>query len=242
MYGKMCQTDMRTRLITEQFGDSDLDELEATETFQVTDDGETATVTKQVGGKLFNPFIASYITGMTRLELLKQVVEYDLEEATYMMATDSLMIDREAFEATDFAADLVESGLGNWDYDARGEAFIIGSGVYEVRREGDTVKTGTRGFREADVDGGLREAAEAASDTSEPSRIPVENHRPVTLKEALHDDSLTLSDVGKFRRVERGLEAGFDDGRQWEHTSPQFADLVDRPETSTPLEITGESH
>jgi hypothetical protein len=242
MYGKMCQTDMRTRLITEKFGDSDLDDLEATETFQVTDDGETATVTKQVGGKLFNPFIASYITGMTRLELLKQVVEYDLEEATYMMATDSLMIDREAFEATDFAADLVESGLGNWDYDARGEAFIIGSGVYEVRREGDTVKTGTRGFREADVDGGLREAAQAASDTSEPSRIPVENHRPVTLKEALHDDSLTLSDVGKFRRVERGLEAGFDDGRQWEHTSPQFADLVDRPESSTPLEITGESH
>lgn len=241
MYGKMCQTDMRTRLITDEFGDSEVEALDPSETFQVTDLGETASVTKQVGGKLFNPFIASYITGMTRLELLKQVVNYDLEDATKMMATDSLMIDREAFEQTDFAADLVESGLGNWDYDARGEAFIIGSGVYEVRRNGDVVKTGTRGFREADLDGGIREAAETASDTSESSRIPVENHRPITLKEALQSDSLTLSDVGKFQRVERGLEAGFDKGRRWENPNPDFADLVDRPESSTPLEITGQS-
>lgn len=237
MYGKTCQTDMRTSLIRDSFGDDDVDALDPSETFQVTDQGETATVTRQVAGKLFNPVIASYITGLTRLELLQRVVEYGLEAETHMLATDSLMIDADAFEETDFADELVKPGLGNWDYDAKGEAFIVGSGIYEVRSDGEVVKAGTRGFDEADLDGGLLDAARDAESGS----IPIRNYRPVTLTEALHDPNLTLSDVGKFRETERGLDAGFDEGRVWSNPDPAYGELTDAVEESDPLRVTGEA-
>lgn len=270
MYGKTCQTDLRARLLDddEQMSMEDVNDLPASERFVAAHNGESKVIVRQVGGKLFNPFIAAYITGRTRLELLRRIVEYDLEDATHMLATDSLTIDREAFEATDFADDLVKPGLGNWDYDARGDAFIVGSGVYEVALRNDdgaplyeptdgapddvgyvaegsvyasdtrATKTGTRGFREADLDGGLRAAAEEAGDSRE---IPIENQRPITLNEALnpYSDKYDLTDVARFDKMERTLSSDFDGGRDWSNDEPTYSDLLDGAEESEPLTYDG---
>lgn len=235
MYGKTAQTQMVSRAVTEEISAEEIGDLPEWETFEVHDQGAFAVITAQESGPWFNPFLAAYTTGMTRLELLRRIEQYDLLDATVMLATDSLMIEREPFERSTFADDLVKPGLGNWDYDAQGDAFVVGSGVYEVRdpETGETLKTGSRGFDEADLDGGLWSAAEGADG----DRLPIVNWRPITLTEALHSPSLSLSDVGRFRKTERGLRAGFDDGRVWRIDSPSFDRLLSTVETSEPIDL-----
>jgi hypothetical protein len=237
-YGKTCQTDLRTRMTAERGEEKDLDDSEI---LDIDFDSGIACITRQVGGKLFNPFLASYITGLTRLELLKQVIEYGLEDETHMLATDSLMIDKEAFESTQFEDDLVKDGLGNWDYDAKGEsAFLIGSGVYEVQRDGTDNKIGTRGFTEASLETGLLHAAESVAQDAHTDAIEVDNYRPITLNEARHSRHMTLSDVGKFIEKSRDLRADFDDGRNWDVSDPTYAGMIEHSHSSDPLILSTE--
>lgn len=232
-YGKTCQTDLRTRMITENVSQEDLGDME---TFDIDFDSGIACITRQVGGKLFNPFLASYITGLTRLELLKRVIEYGLEDDTHMLATDSLMIDKEAFESTKFESELVKDGLGNWDYDAKGEsAFLIGSGVYEVQRDGTDNKMGTRGFTEAALENGLLHAAESVAQDGHTDAIEVDNYRPITLTEARHSRHMTVSDVGKFIENTRDLRPDFDDGRNWDVSDPTYGEMIEHSHSSDPL-------
>lgn len=248
-YGKTCQTDLRQRIATvddipdgrdvrDGFTQEDVD---ISETIEVDTQSGTPIITKQVGGKLFNPFLASYITGLTRLELLKQVIEYGLEDDTHMLATDSLMIDKEAFDSTQFESELVKDGLGNWDYDAKGEsAFLIGSGVYEVQRDGTDNKIGTRGFKEASLDNGLLHAAENVAQDAHTDAIEVDNYRAITLNEARQSQHMTLSDVGRFTEKSRDLRPDFDDGRNWDVSDPTYAGLIEQSHSSDPLILSTE--
>lgn len=179
-------------------------------------------------GAWFNPFIASYITGLTRLELHKRVLEYGLEEDTVMFATDSIMVERKPFEESGFD-ELVKEGLGNWDYDYYGkDSFVIGAGIYEVELDNGKFKTMTRGFKEAQLDGTLTKTAQQSGE-----ELSVESTRPNTLGEIVwHNEP--ISDIGKFEKRERGLRADFDDKRVWPNAKT-YEKLLSEKQESKPI-------
>lgn len=238
MYGKTCQTTPKIREL------SDDDTLESDDYMEehVTNMELPEQLKKRYGdgfvkwlqcGAWFNPILASYITGLTRLELHKRILEYDLEEHTVMLATDSLMIEQEAFDKSNFAHDLVKDGLGNWDYDYTGTAFVIGAGVYEIELENNTIKTKTRGFNENDLNeqfGTLRNAAIEAN-----GHISIESSRPRTFAEAIWMNE-DLDVVGVFDTFTKKLTPDFDKKRNWDN-QPGFADLLRDAEGSRPLTV-----
>lgn len=256
MYGKTCQTTPKIRELEEN------DSLEDTEykehmitnmelPMQLKDRYQDGFVKWLQAGSWFNPILATYITGMTRLELHKRILEYGLEYDTVMLATDSLMIEQKPFEKSGFANDLVKDGLGNWDYDYTGKAYVIGAGVYEIEfdkcrdkdcdyyntQKCDTEthynKTKTRGFNENDLYtefGTLKYASKQAN-----GHIPITSIRPRTIAEAIWQNE-SLDSVGVFDEFTRKLKPDFDTKRNWPH-EPGFADLLNESEGSTPLRL-----
>lgn len=253
LYGKLAQTTLKQYLLEESVNLGDMDK-EKGETFMSIDG--LPVLQRQEAGSMFNPFLASYITGLTRLELHKTVVDSNLEENTILLATDCLMVEADAYENSNFEKHLGDT-LGEWDYDYRGNAFVVGSGVYEVDMgscqksycdnydtgECDIFehshKTATRGFKEAELkDGGLR--GEASRSRNEP--ISITNTRPITLGEAMAQKSnYTVEDIGTFLSKdenERKLNADFDTKRTWPG-EVSFGDLLDSSEYGTPLVVSG---
>lgn len=198
-------------------------------------------------GRRFNPFFASYITGMTRLELHKQVVKYDLVGNTVMFATDCIMVEKDAYDNSDFS-ELIKPGLGFWDYDYEGSAFIVGSGVYEVEFDEcqknscddeqcenivHRTKTKTRGFLEKTIDKTLKNMAQKY-----PMGIPLDNRRPLTIAEVLI--SPERGNVSQFVADSKRMLPDFDTKRYWERESPTFHDLLDSSEESQPIDLLSE--
>lgn len=270
LYGKTCQTTKLLEVIDlSETGEIELDlhqsiqpkdYLSLNQRENLKDD--EVIIASYTGGRRFNPFFASYITGMTRLELHKQVVQNDLVEDTVMFATDCIMVKKDAYEASDFNELIkvpeknddreefrkkAKESLGYWDFDYKGKAFIVGSGVYEVdfgyctnedceNYEGDCpnrkhrVKTQTRGFQEHNLDGTLLELARESNDG-----ITISNERPLTIGEVLI--SPERGNVSEFVEDSKTLQPDFDTKRNWERESPTFNDLVATNETSEPLNL-----
>ena len=223
LYGKLAQTTVKHDILEADTDPADVETLTQALGHSLSE--------SQRGGAHFNPFLASYITGLTRLELHKAVLSAGLENDTVLFATDSIMVKEPAYSDSDFDQ-LMGDTLGEWDFDYRGEAFIVGSGVYEVdRTDKDEVKTVSRGFREADLEGCLREAAEQSTGTT----VPIKQERPWSVGEALfRGEKITLADVGRFEERQRDLNAGFDKKRQWPNTDPTYAELLNGCEVSKP--------
>ncbi len=198
-------------------------------------------------GNLFNPFLASYITGKTRLKLMKTVYDYNLENSLVMFATDSVMIEKNAFNKTSFEKDLIKKGLGNWDYDVRnGEGFIIGSGVYEVKlknENGEYIrnekgeikrKVGARGFSKKKIsEYGLTNLAEKNRDKS---KLEISKVRPKTFSEILWNKE-DLKNIGNFLNNSKKLSAGMDDKRQWFNSNITFGELLEGDELSEAIDF-----
>jgi hypothetical protein len=234
-------------------------------------------IINQTAGRRFNPFLAAYITGMTRLELHKQVVNHGLEDNVVMFATDCLMIEKEAYDKSDFD-DLVlvpnddldekeyrekaKESLGYWDFDYQGEAFVVGSGVYEIVFDGckdsscegygtkcsnrkHWTKTKTRGFGKGVLDGKLITQAQISNakswiDETEilNSGIELENERPLTMAEAL--SSTKSASVAEFIEEIKTLNANFDDCRNWKGKGT-FEKLLIEKQDSMPRNLNEET-
>jgi len=232
-YGKTAQTTLKNTLISPDM-DIDVTDPEIAEHEEIVSGANgNIMIRSQEAGSMFNPFIASYITGMTRLELHKAVLDHDLEDDTVMLATDCLMIRKDAFEASSFAEEKVKDGLGNWDYDYNGVAFVVGSGVYEVATA-NGLKQATRGFRESQIDS-IRSSAHHGD------MIMIEQSRPTTIGEAIAQGSdMKLHEVGKFTDHERELKPGFDTKREWERSDVSWDDLLDSAEYGSPITYSGD--
>jgi len=229
LYGKTAQTTLKRSVITEETTPAEA-ASDPCERFKSLEG--IPYVERQEAGSLFNPFLASYITGQTRLELHKAVTETGLEDETVMFATDCIMVHADAYDASDFDNRLGDT-LGEWDFDYRGDAFVVGSGVYEVDT-GEGLKKGTRGFREADFES-LRDAAADATDS-----LPLETTRPVTLGEAVaRGSTYELADIGEFLTTSRDLRPDFDRKRNWSET-PTFRDLTERSYYGPPRVLEGD--
>lgn len=256
LYGKTCQTtEIKKILDLSENEDTVLEDYEKVYPVDFVSQNERdglkddeVIISAQLAGKRFNPFIASYITGMTRLELHKQVVEHDLVDETVMFATDCLMVEREAYEESNFN-ELIEvpdstlpesefrekakESLGMWDFDYKGKAFVVGSGVYEVEKPNGDTKLKTRGFIESNIDGTLKEMAQE-HDTG----IPLENERPLTIAEVLIKPE--RGNVSEFVRNSKQLKPDFDTKRYWDRTKPTFSDLLECAEESKPIDLAKE--
>lgn len=226
MYGKTAQTTLKREILREE---TYAESAAAKPNERLRSHDGIPYVESQVAGSLFNPFIASYITGRTRLELHRSVVESGLESDTKMLATDCIMVDADAYADSDFDSRMGDS-LGEWDFDYEGTAFVVGSGVYEVATA-EGLKMGTRGFREAKFSSLAREASTADGP------IEIEQTRPTTLGEAVaRGESTGLEDIGKFRASKRGLSADFDSKRDWPNR-PEWSDLLDGSQYGRPIVI-----
>lgn len=241
IYGKTCQTTVKLKAIEDFADEADLDVVTADDIPEkysvVTDPRGDTYLEYQTAGRLFNPILAAYITGRTRLQLLRAVVENGLESDTVMLATDCLMLQKDAFESSPLYAEAERDeaprdALGGWDYDYVGDGFVVGSGVYQVNRtDVDEIKHGMRGFKDfygSDGDETLMERAARS-----PDGIPLENTRPVTYGDILQSGG-KLSEIGVFRTTERTLSADMDTKRVWSRDSVDFSDLLAGAETGKP--------
>lgn len=251
-YGKTCQTTENYRIV--EVGENEEIELAENESIQPKEflslgmrnnlsDNEVI-IRELNAGKRFNPFLASYITGLTRLELHKQVEKYGLVEDTVMFATDCIMVKKDAYENSNFE-DIIQvpdtdlegnefkqqakKSLGLWDFDYEGKAFVVGSGVYEVEFENGETYTKTRGFTQKDLGKNLKQLAK-----ENPEGIEIQNVRPLTIPEVLI--SPDKGNVSQFVKQRKKIRPDFDTKRNWPN-NPTFADLLEDSEISTPIDI-----
>lgn len=252
-YGKTCQTTRRKRI--KHLPEGETYELKDNENLYPKDylskkqreyiDDDMIIIESVSAGKRFNPFIASYITGLTRLELHKRVLEYDLVDDTYMFATDCIMVDEKAYEESGFSEieltpdetlngdefrNVAKNSLGMWDFDYSGIGFVVGSGVYEVMLDNGSVKTQSRGFKNSALDGKLVESAR-----KHPNGIPLQNNRPITMAEVMSNPS--LGNVSSFTKQYKKLTPDFDTKRNWDIENPTFTDLLNESHGSKPLVV-----
>lgn len=202
-------------------------------------------------GAYFNPVLAAYVTGLTRLQLLETALAEGIENDVVLLATDSLTYRVPKAGKTHFDSSRIDSRrLGAWSFDARGKLFVVGSGIYELTESDGTRHSKTRGFEPglgvytASLgDESLASAAANAEFDTERGEwvIPISNNRPLKISEALWRN-IDLNDVGIFRRVPRGLSAGMDAKRFWprgRHVS--YRELLDGSERSEPLRWRGDN-
>ena len=90
----------------------------------------------------------------------------------------------------------------------------------------------TRGFREADLEGKLKDACEGSD-----GAITIESLRPKTIAEAVWHGQ-KISDVGQFLEFSRELKPDMDDKRQWLGEA-DFSDYLEGTQNSKPLIIRG---
>ena len=256
LYGKTCQTTENDKVVDlEEMGEYELEDNEVAKPKSYLSKNERNNlestdllVSEVYAGRRFNPFLASYITGLTRLELHKQVVEYDLVDDVIMFATDCIMVRKSAYEDSKFESELivepdeslpddefrekVKESLGMWGFDYEGYALVVGSGVYEVERtDKDSVKTKTRGFDSSDL--GNKRLTELAQDNEEYIRIT--NERPLTMSEVLINPE--RGETSEFKKMRKKLKPDFDDKREWNSENVTFSDLLFSCEKSEPINL-----
>lgn len=202
-YGKTCQiTEKTERLENEDFTPSKREFIT---------EGYNNEMMKGYyeAGDLFNPFYASYITALTRLQLHKAVLDLGMEKDTIMLATDCLMIEADSVDQSQIDQMLEPEKLGKWDFDYQGSAFVVGSGVYDVMDEDKVIKLARRGFREVTKEwDSWRQAAKESTD-----EIVLHNERPARFKEwLLHEGHPRPAE---FFEDERTLVPNFDKKRNW---------------------------
>lgn len=184
-------------------------------------------------GDLFNPFYASYITALTRLQLHKAVLDLGMEKDTIMLATDCLMIESDSIKQNQIDSMLEPKKLGKWDFDYEGSAFVIGSGVYDVMNDDKIIKLARRGFREVTKEwDSWRQAARKSN-----GEIVLTNERPARFKEwLLHEGHPRPAE---FFEAERTLVPNFDKKRNWNQEAT-FENLLNNSHASKALSVKGE--
>jgi hypothetical protein len=215
MYGKFCQTTPKRKSLKEKKELSNSEKIVPSISLpkRIKKELQEEIVENLEAGPYFNPFIASYITGKTRLQLHKAVEESGLVEHTIMLATDCIMVRKQPFEDSNFElvdeTEGYEKQLGEWEKEYAGSGYVIGAGVYEIQKP-DGFKTKTRGFREKDI-----QEKSLVKEVKEKGGIMANVERPMSLKEAVWSGE-EISDIGAFDNSERTINPNMDEKREWE--------------------------
>jgi len=94
---------------------------------------------RRIPAGMFNPAIASWITGRSRSKLFNKMKEY--EPFVVYCDTDSIFVTKKC--------PVIKSSdeLGEWALEAAGDLYIIREKFYIVEKEGKIVKSGRHGFQ-----------------------------------------------------------------------------------------------
>ena len=242
IYGKTSQI---TKQVNEVEGDhqlADNEELFPADFLPNRVKGKFSTIVKEFSaGRWFNPIIATYITALTRLQLLKFIYDNGLEYKTVMLATDSLMFEK----PNNLEIETTEK-LGGWDKESEGATYIIGAGVYEIwpgddkpknlvkDRDAD-YKTKARGFAKYEHEGESILADSLKMNGDKTASLAVQQDRPISSAEALWS-ARDFSSIADFNNSFRAISPNMDDKRDWSNPV-SFTDLTGGSQTSTYREV-----
>ena len=152
-------------------------------------------------GPLFLPAYASEITARTRMQLVRTILERDIDPIACF--TDCIM--------TASPENLASEGLGHWNLETSGRLLVLGCGVYEFESDSGT-DTHTRGFR-LPKDTGL---IDILNSNTRKTHFEFTESRPVSIAEYFH---YRLAESGHHVNewVERtkSLSINFDKKRVW---------------------------
>jgi len=189
--------------------------------FNIDNDG---TYEKQyITGNFFNPAYASIITSNCRLQILEMLLKHqDTAIATF---TDSFI--------TNEKKDYMSNEIGKWNFKRKGEAIILGSGVYTIRNN-EKITTHLRGFifnKNIDLFS-LLEAHRTRTN------INLMQTKTAKLKACIkHKNLFNLHDLNKFIHLEKYLNINFDKKRNWDRPFDNCNDVLNNSINSIPLFI-----
>ncbi len=164
--------------------------------------GKTAQTSGNRFGNLFNPIIASYITGFARAQLYSFVVENDLENDVVAFATDSVA-SRKKIEGLD------SMRLGEMKLDKSGtDAIFLSNGFYRIN---DTWKK--RGVGYDNVKKQEIEHMDSRIDEDGQFYIMLGATKMTHIKSGILFNR--LKDVGKIEQYERKINLNSDRKRLW---------------------------
>lgn len=231
MYGKLCQITVKRRPLTDTYQTKPYEQFVSTLALpdSILEKYPNGIIETFKCGQYFNPFLASYITGLTRLQLHKSVVSHGLEDDTVMLATDCAMMKAEPYANSDFES-LFGDTLGMWDYDYKGDAFVIGAGVYEVVSS-EGIKMATRGFREADMTHGIQAELIRGG-----GKLNVDSERPIGVTEAMWMGE-SADDVGVFKHFNRQISPDMDTKRKWPELEDGFRTMMEGSQYGEPVVV-----
>ena len=160
--------------------------------------GKTAQKINRRIGNLFNPIIASFITGFTRAQLYRFVIENGIEKDLVSMATDSI--------CTTKRLDCNSDRLGEFSFDdSASDVFFVQNGVYRFNN-----KWKKRGF------------GKLGNKTVEHAKTIIKNGKIIQVLEQTRASRLRqcilenrIQDIGKIDTFERELDLNADHKRLW---------------------------
>lgn len=167
-------------------------------------------------GLLFNPVVAQEVTGNTRAQLLRAVI--DRQESLVAFATDSITTTRRLSVK-------VGSRMGEWGVEAQGRYTVIGSGVAFYRHQ-ERMKF--RGFGKS-----YDPRTVLVGETSEVSLPVLRNSR---LKSVARSGA-GFDDLNVFARGERVMDLNFDNKRLWDDRFRRADDVYDKVIESRPRRV-----
>ncbi len=178
---------------------------------------------KLVAGQMFLPVYASYITALTRLELLKFVHKRDIKPIAFY--TDCVVMEDNP--------NVNSTQLGGWNIENKGEMIAIGCGVYSIR-DGDKESSHIRGFHRSS-DRSLFNLVEANLSRS---YIPMDIVKPISLGEFIRRFKDTSENMlNEWINFPKQINLNFDSKRIWENDFTNAKDLMSRNMDSKPFDL-----
>lgn len=168
-----------------------------------------------------NFFYGSYITAPTRVQIMKMILDYKLQDDIISIATDGILLNKSNFKLKE-----EQKGLGSWDITPYKKCLMLGNGMYQLN--GDTIadqKTALRGVtnkRDYDLISLLQKSR------NKTEIIPMSNKkRPVTLNMGINFINIyTKDDINVFRKRNRIISINSDKSKYWPGIE-NFGNLLD---------------
>jgi hypothetical protein len=169
--------------------------------------------------RMQNFYYGSYITEMTRINILDLIHRENLQDKVISINADGILFNGDL----DFSF-LPSKGLGSWDVTHHNSAIIITNGMYQLD-DGDKRKTALRGIT-MDRKYDLRSLMQHKRSKSKIAPLR-HKKRPVTLYMGLmYKNIYTPDDINVFKKRCRVLDVHADKTKIWDGINT-FGDLLD---------------
>jgi hypothetical protein len=160
--------------------------------------GKTGQKVNRVIGNLFSPVIFASITGSTRAQMYRFVIDKDLEDDVVSFATDSICTTKDL--------DLKSSRLGDFSLDRRGDdVYYLQNGIYRFNGKWKLRGVGSTGGKTVEHIETIEKAGRLY--------LVLTPTRSASLRECIIQNR--IQDIGKIRPIRRLVNLNADRKRLW---------------------------